>query len=618
MRRRPLLPLVVCGCAAAAATVAPTDDEQRHQQRQEQQQAYNLLRLDDHYNQRGTTAQTITATSQKRSLRRFRHNNHKTVHHGREEAGAAHVVAAAAFKGEAETRGADYKQMDIFDHTQEEGLNQIQRDPRTGYHGAIDSQETKESASDGDGPQEVEKDPLQEQTNIREHELSTCLSTLAKFATNSFGQSANTGTVGGAADAFARHPSAQPSNLITKESIMNLLSDAALTAAASSPDGRSSEVVIDVQWTDLPLSLIMEYNFYASCYSDAAPSPGRRDGVCTAGGEGLTNMAVGDDAGQGEASVFDLSRRQWLRRRNDNGDKGTEQIIDVTIETQQGRGVDWPLRMLCREITSYTHELAAATSSFLGQNGHNADAIGSEESPADVELHYTFAITNVTHSFFHSKRNGRTGPFSDENGVVGRIRQRAMLKQLIVIATESIIRQILGCSASTSIEEEDILSLVAVKDGHEKEMQEKELGRANSGATWSHRYHTEISSPEKARGDAMNSSSVNERAASPPEKDPQESKQIPFEDMGAKDPKIALFGGCDISLFVNVDSLQKISCQDQYSFGCASIEMSAYIWAPHGSTGDLLSANGGDIKSELLRAIEKSIQSGGFGQLMGI
>ena len=254
----------------------------------------------------------------------------------------------------------------------------------------------------------------------------------------------------------------------------------------------------------------------------------------------------------------------------------------------------------------------------MGQNGHNADAIGSEESPADVELHYTFAITNVTHSFFHSKRNGRTGPFSDENGVVGRIRQRAMLKQLIVIATESIIRQILGCSASTSIEEEDILSLVAVKDGHENETREKELGAKSGAATWPRRYHTEINSPERAGGNAMNGSIVNERAASPPDKDPQENNQIPFEDMGPKDPKNALFGGCDISLSVNVDSLQKVSCQDQYSFGCASVEMSAYIWTPQGSTGDLLSTNDDEIKSELLRAIEKSIQSGDFEQLMGI
>jgi hypothetical protein len=308
---------------------------------------------------------------------------------------------------------------------------------------------------------------------------------------------------------------------------LNLLSDAALTAAASSPNGRSSEVVADVQWTDLPLSLIMEYNFYTSCYSDATLPPGRTDGVCTDGAEGITSVAVGDDAGQGEASVFDISRRQWLRRRND-GDKDKEEQIDAP-----SRGVDWPLRMLCREISSYTLELAVAIPSFMGQKEHYIDAVGGDFSLSheNVELHYTFAMTNVTHVLFHSQRNGRAGAFGTENGVVGKIRQRAMLKQLLVIASEGVIRQILGCSASTSTEEED--------------------------------------------------------------------------------------GDCDISLFVN--SLRKITCQDQYSSGCVSVEMTAYIWTPKGShIGDLISNNGGDIKSELLRAIEKSVQSGGFEQLMGI
>jgi hypothetical protein len=100
----------------------------------------------------------------------------------------------------------------------------------------------------------------------------------------------------------------------------------------------------------------------------------------------------------------------------------------------------------------------------------------------------------------------------------------------------------------------------------------------------------------------------------------ENEQQYMYEIMGARDLENAVFGGCDFVISANVEKLQKISCQDKYSYGCALVESSVYVRVHQGSDiGNLtLSDDASEIRIDLLRAIEESVQNGRFQQLLGI
>ena len=651
-----------------------TDDDQ-HPSDWPPKKLHNLLRINgnDRHEHRfvGTGL-----TDQRRSLRRFRHNNPTRSYHGREHEGSA----AAAAKGEANgdrrptahAAVADSGQRgdDIFVHSKDKQSLQTQT-PRyptgvgtgTGTGTGWEEQQRKEETGAFESPQlDLNKDgeentrnedrpnlatstliqdqrdeQEQEQMKIRQHlELSTCLSTLSPFA--ALIQDAP------AAGQAARQPSTttRPKHLITKQGILDLLSDAVSTAASSS-ERRSSEIPIaEMRWTDLPLPLIMQYN-YASC-SSPRPSYEGKDGVCTAAGEGVAlETIVGGDPLQEEASIFDATRHKWPHRRYNNGSNEEQGRIGVLGERKSGQSVEWPLRMLCREVTNYAQELASAALIFAGSGDDASQNSMMSSDHLDVELHYSYVMSNVSYALSHSARNSRTGPFGSADGLVGRIRQRAMLKQKLAIATESVIRIFLGCSATKSMEEEDVMSLleedevlrktwvhrthkINVMDAdkpegnnHKRRRRVMDLG-ANPGyrPTPSSMHETSKTHREENKETTTIDFGVNIGAASTRAQVGEEMRR--FEVMGASDLESAVFGGCDFVISAKVEKLQKISCKDQYCYGCALVESSVYVRVHQGSgiTNFPFSDDANGMRIEILRAIKESIHNGLFQQLAGI
>ena len=100
----------------------------------------------------------------------------------------------------------------------------------------------------------------------------------------------------------------------------------------------------------------------------------------------------------------------------------------------------------------------------------------------------------------------------------------------------------------------------------------------------------------------------------------ESEQQYMYEITGARDLESAVFGGCDFIISANVEKLQKISCQDKYSYGCALVVSSVYVRIHQGSdVGNLtLPDDASEIRIDLLRAIEESVQNGLFQQLLGI
>ena len=90
--------------------------------------------------------------------------------------------------------------------------------------------------------------------------------------------------------------------------------------------------------------------------------------------------------------------------------------------------------------------------------------------------------------------------------------------------------------------------------------------------------------------------------------------------MGASDLESAVFGGCDFVISAKVEKLQKISCKDQYCYGCALVESSVYVRVHQGSgiTNFPFSDDANEMRIEILRAIKESIHNGLFQQLAGI
>ena len=655
------------------------DDDQHQSDWPHKNRLYNLLRTNGNDRHDHRFAGT-GLPDHRRSLRQFRHNNPTRSYYGREHEGSA----AAAAKGEAygdrrptaHAAVADSGQRgdDIFVHSNDEqsfqaqtpryptgtgtGWEEQQREEEMGASELSESPELDlnkngEENSNQDRPslststlthmqeQDQQRDEQEEeQMKIRQHlELSTCLSTL-----NSFAALTQDAPVAGQS---ARQPTAmaRPKHLITKQGILDLLSDAVSTASASasaSADMRSSKISIaEMRWTDLPLPLIMQYN-YASC---SGPSYERKDGICTAAGEGVALETIGGGGPlQDEASTFNATRPKWPRRRYNNGGKEGQERIGFRGEGKSGRSVEWPLRMLCREVTNYAQELAEAASIFAGP-GDDTSQMSSNH--LDVELHYSFVMSNVSYALFHSARSSRTGSFGSANGLVGRIRQRAMLKQKLAIATESVIRMFLGCSVSKSMEEDDLIPLlednevlrttlmhrahrvkVNVKNAGKAEGYNKRRSRrglelgANPGyrATRSSIYEASSTHAKETKGDAITRNVSGHRGeASSGGTKPLENEQQ-HEIMGANDLESAVFGGCDFIISANVEKLQKISCQDKYSYGCALVESSVYVKVNQGSgVGNwTFSDDASAIRIDLLRAIEESVQNGLFRQLLGI
>lgn len=456
------------------------------------------------------------------------------------------------------------------------------------YDGVVLGQSSNEETSYGHErpmPISAKEQYKQEQ---KHQELASCMSMLADFTASS-----------GSTDEEPR--------LITKDGILDLLSDVTATATQKKQESRSTPPP-DMKWTDLPLSLVMQYN-YASCSGS---------GKCTAMGEGVTLIDVGD--GDATVSVANGALSQQPRNGNVANYAATKRI-------------DWPLRMLCREVTEYARELAT-TASFAAEDvgsdydyaSTTTDASNSPDAKApfaDIELHYKFVVANVSYAFYQDIREGRLSLVGGNVGVLGRIRQRGMLKKRLILATEGVVRQYLGCPTNL-MEEEDILPLL-----NENEMK----------ATWVHRSHkmntqdkTKDGNEVQRRGKTANKRNW-QRHRSHLINNRYKTKQGNEYEGGSENDEVtvqvetslrtiglesAMYGGCDIDISVNIETLQQITCQDAATLGCALVETTLYV-APEGGKelivdGSVLNVD--EAKNGLSKAIQTAIQSGYFEQLM--